>query len=67
MVGLGPYTYETLPVDELRRDYPEVWATVERDFPFLSETNRARIVSLVVETCPHCHQQAMPCHCSNDE
>jgi hypothetical protein len=53
--------------DELRREYPELWAESVRLLPDLSDADRAKAVALVTDTCPHCLAAARGCPCENDE
>jgi hypothetical protein len=67
MSEVTPIEYGRLPSSTARRDYPELWATVERDFPELGDFLKARIVSLVTGVCHHCYREASGCQCWNDE
>jgi len=68
------FRHET--VEGCQQEYPSLWATAKSSFPYLADDQIALVVSLVVGTCPHCHeapstgtslQNMMGCQCWNDE
>ena len=62
-----PYKYDTTPLEEVRKEYPHLLLTVQRDFPTLSVEEQQKIISLVLGTCSACYSAATGCHCWNDE
>lgn len=61
------YPVEQLTQYELEGEYPNLWDTIRKDFPDLSNDHWVKIASLVVGTCPHCHDAEIGCKCWNDE
>ncbi len=43
------------------------WDKLGEAIPTLSEEEKARIISLLQDTCPHCHAANMTCYCNNDD
>lgn len=62
-----PFTFEETTQYELENNYPNLWATIKRDFKHLSIDEQARIGSLVIGTCCACHDADSKCRCWNDE
>lgn len=58
---------EILTIDAALDGYTEVWLTARDLLPELNEAQLALVVSLVVDTCPHCHKRDSSCECWNDE
>lgn len=61
-----PYEFERLSIEEAARDYPHLWATIEKTL-HLTQSNIALMVSIVVGTCGACRDDASGCQCWNDE
>jgi hypothetical protein len=61
--------FEELALDDAMQTYPVAWATVCAilDGYDVPGEVKARIVSLVCDTCPHCFEHARGCQCWNDE
>lgn len=57
-----PYEFEQLSIEEAARDYPHLWATIEKTL-HLTQSNIALMVSIVVSTCSNCHNAAKGCNC----
>lgn len=60
------FEVEILTQDEAK-SYTDLYATARSMFPGLSEDEIARIVSLVVDTCPYCRMDNRRCQCWRDE
>lgn len=52
---------------EAENTYPDLWAVVNKMFPNVERRDRARIVGLVVDTCPHCYSDNKSCLCHRDD
>jgi mono/diheme cytochrome c family protein len=54
---------EILSPAEARVTYPRVWEVVCTLLPELTDDQRARVVSIVTDTCAACHQADASCRC----
>jgi hypothetical protein len=61
------YPFERLTANEAQHDFSEVWQTAKTALPALTDEQLALVVSLVVDTCPYCHERNRDCACWNDE
>jgi hypothetical protein len=61
------FEFEYLSISDARQTYPALWQTVQRALPGLSDEELTVVVSLVVDTCPRCHEDNSSCQCWNDE
>ena len=64
-----PFAYQVRQIThyELQTDYPNLWETIKKEFPALTIYEWAKIGSLVLGTCGHCHDDKTGCQCWNDE
>jgi hypothetical protein len=58
--------FELLTVQEAR-EFPELWETIKRQSPTLTDDVIARLVSIAVDNCSVCHSENSRCQCWNDE
>ena len=61
------YKFERLSAAEAAQSYPSLWATAREALPQLTDAGIAVVVSLVADTCSHCHESSRRCQCWNDE
>jgi hypothetical protein len=52
---------------EIESEYPRLWATINSNFPDLSDYQKSVIASLVLDTCHSCHDESAGCQCWNDK
>lgn len=58
---------EIQPIETIGKDWPVLLATARVMFPYLSEAELARVISLAVGICRDCHAAAAGCCCGRDE
>jgi len=61
------FEFDVLDLEEIQKEYPNLLATVQKEFPHLPLEDQVKIVSLAVDTCPYCHSEHRGCQCWNDE
>jgi hypothetical protein len=61
------FSFLSLSIGEASTEFPVLWQTVEDAFPDLNTLERARVVSLVADTCRSCHEHDSSCQCWNDD
>ena len=54
---------EILSPAEAEATFPRLWAVADAVVPGLTDDQLARVVSLVVDTCPSCYQGDAGCGC----
>ncbi len=59
--------FDPLSPRQAKEDYFTLWATVRNALPALTDEQTAIVVAIVVDTCPYCHENSRPCHCSLDD
>jgi len=48
---------DLITVERAKAEYRKLWLQTERLFPSMTEDDRARVISLVVGTCPGCYEE----------
>lgn len=61
------YEFDRQSVDDARGIYPNLWRTAKHNLPTLTDEQVAIVVSLVVGTCPSCHDAEVGCYCTRDD
>lgn len=61
------YEFNQISHHELQNYYPNLWETIKKEFSELTINEWAKIASLVLGTCSHCHDNKKYCRCMFDE
>lgn len=61
LIEIGEFSLEDA------KDYPNLFETVNAEFPNLVITDKLKIMGLVLSTCHGCHDANHRCQCMNDE
>jgi hypothetical protein len=61
------YDIEPMSVESAIGYHSNLWRTAKHNLPTLTDEQLAVVVSLVVGTCPHCHDNELDCYCSRDD
>ncbi len=57
---------EILSPTEAEATFPRLWEAADAAVPGLTDQQLARVVSLVVDTCPSCYRDDAGCGCRGD-
>lgn len=56
------------PQEDIERDFPELWRTIEFYFPHLHPADKLTIACLVTQICPGCYSTTdIGCTCLRDD
>jgi hypothetical protein len=57
----------SVKMDEAMVDYSYIWETLDKVVPGLKNEEKRRIIEVVANTCPGCHQAPAGCFCRRDD
>ena len=58
---------DMLSVEDAVLDHWALWHQAELLFPDMTKADCAKVVSLVVGTCPGCYEDGLGCYCQADD